>query len=157
MLSYYYGCIPKTSHIRFCGIITARGDGPLPMACLESRITTLHLRYLPPDPSIKHTRERERKRSTRGDRVFFSSVELWEGFLIKHTSCNPLPGCYMPALCRLVDNVHLPPALPPPSFHFNHNPAPPSCKSLRLVSLHCYPPSADIVHKVPFSPVQDAL
>ena len=45
-------------------------------------------------------RERDRERSTRGDRVLFSSVGLWEGFLgVKITripyhfvGCDPMVG-----------------------------------------------------------------
>ena len=56
-------------------------------------------------------RERERERSTRGHRVLFSSVGLWEGFLgvkitripYRFVGCDPMVGGLPPTyLCLLL-------------------------------------------------------
>ena len=53
--------------------------------------------------------ERERERATRGDRVLFSSVGLWEGFLGVSNYTDPLPknllaltSVGIPEMCPLV-------------------------------------------------------
>ena len=68
----------------FCGRVLQRclwSHVGFKTACPAPNTVLCKAVRIPPLPHSDSKRERERERATRGDRVSFSSVGLWEGFL----------------------------------------------------------------------------